>query len=61
MITACDVHTSFWDQWFDGDPEENPDGNTPDGENPGGEGENPDVGGENQGGWFDDFFDNLFD
>ena len=53
--TACDVHTSFWDQWFDGDPEEDPDNNNPDGE----EG-NPEDGEDNQGGWLDNILGGLF-
>jgi len=53
--TACDVHISFWDPWFDDDTTENPDDS-----NPGGEGENPDEGGDNNGGWLDDFWGNLF-
>ena len=54
--TACDVHTSFWDQWFDGDPEENPDNN-----NPGGDEGNTEDGEENQGGWLDNILGGLFD
>lgn len=53
--TACDVHTSFWDQWFDGDPEENPDNN-----NPGGDEGNTEDGEENQGGWLDNILGGLF-
>lgn len=51
--TACDVHTSFWDQWFDGDSEQNPDDGTTDSET-------SDTGDGNTGGWLDGLWGNLF-
>ncbi len=61
--TACNVHTSFWNQWFDDDPEENPDDNNPNGDNPGdnhGNQNNHGNGGNQGGGWFEDFLGGLF-
>ena len=59
--TACDVHVSFWDQWFDNDSGENPDGNEPDGEHPE-NGQDHHGGNNNNGsGWLDNILGNLFE
>ncbi len=52
---ACNVHTSFWDQWFD--DENNPGGN----QNGNGSDEDPDDDENDSGGWFNNFWGSFFE